>query len=80
MKNIPTNSLIEKYLPADYVDSYSREIACNQKITPEKFRNLAFNQLPKWIDWLMNYETLLQNHWDWIQRVDLQIWCPIKRA
>ena len=25
MKNIPTNSLIEKYLPADYVDSYSRE-------------------------------------------------------
>lgn len=54
MKNIPTNSLIEKYLPADYVDSYSREIVCNQKITPEKFRNLAFNQLPKWIDWLMN--------------------------
>lgn len=50
MKNIPTNGLIEKYLPADYVDSYSREIVCNQKITPEKFRNLAFNQLPKWID------------------------------
>lgn len=47
MKNIPTNSLIEKYLPADYVDSYSREIVCNQKITPEKFRNLAFNQLPE---------------------------------
>ena len=54
MKNIQTNGLIEKYLPADYVDSYSREIVCNQKITPEKFRNLAFNQLPKWIDWLMN--------------------------
>ena len=46
MKNIQTNGLIEKYLPADYVDSYSREIVCNQKITPEKFRNLAFNQLP----------------------------------
>lgn len=54
MKNIPTNSLIEKYLPADYVDSYSREIVCNKEITPNEFRNLAFNQLPKWIDWLMN--------------------------
>ena len=36
------------------MDYYSREIVCNQKITPEKFHNLAFNQLPKWIDWLMN--------------------------
>ena len=54
MKNRPISGLIEKYLPADYVDSYSRDIVCNQKITPEKFHNLAFNQLPKWIDWLMN--------------------------
>ena len=54
MKNIPTNSLIKKYLPADYVDSYSREVVSNQEITPEEFRNLTFKQLPKWIDWLMN--------------------------
>ena len=43
MKNIQTNGLIEKYLPADYVDSYSREIVCNQKITPEKFRYIYFD-------------------------------------
>lgn len=54
MKNRPTNSLIEKYLPADYVDSYSREIVCDKVITPDKFRNLAFNQPPKWINWLMS--------------------------
>lgn len=80
MKNIPTNSLIEKYLPADYVDSYSREIACNQKITPEKFRNLAFNQLPKWIDWLMNLRNAIAKPLGLDTRVDLQIWCPIKTS
>lgn len=53
MKNSPTNSLIENYLPADYVDSFSRVVACKQAITPEEFCNLAFGQLPKWIDWLM---------------------------
>lgn len=53
MKNRPTNSLIEKYLPADYVDAFSRVVACKHVITPEEFINLAFKQLPKWIDWLM---------------------------
>lgn len=53
MKNIPTNSLIANYLPADYADSYSIEVRNKQQITPEEFRNLAFSQLPKWIDWLM---------------------------
>lgn len=54
MKNIPANSLISTYLPADYADSYSREVTCNKPINPEEFRNLAFNQYPKWIEWLMN--------------------------
>lgn len=53
MKNIQKNSLIEKYLPADYVDSYSRIVACKQKMTPEEFRNFTFGQLPKWINRLM---------------------------
>lgn len=50
---MPTNSLIEKFLPANYVDSYSRIITSENAITPDEFRNLAFNQLPQWIDWLM---------------------------
>lgn len=53
MKNAPTDSLIENYLSADYVDSFSRIVVCKHKITPEEFRYLTFGQLPKWIDWLL---------------------------
>lgn len=53
MKDMPTNSLIGNYLPADYTDTFSREITGRQMITPEEFRDLAFSQLPKWIEWLM---------------------------
>ena len=54
MKDIPVDSLIRNYLPADYVDSFSKVIIAKQAMTPEEFRNLAFKQLPKWINWLMN--------------------------
>lgn len=47
------NRLINNYYPADYADTFSQEIICNQAITPKEFHNLAFNQLPKWIEWLM---------------------------
>lgn len=47
------DSLIKNYLPADHVDSFSREITCKQAITPEEFHDLAFNRFPKWINWLM---------------------------
>ena len=54
MKDVPVNSLITNYLPANYIDSFSRTITSKQLITPEEFRNLTFNHPPKWIDWLMN--------------------------
>ena len=53
MKEIPINSLLVSYLPANYIDSFSRIVACEKAITPQEFRKLAFNQFPKWIDWLM---------------------------
>ena len=53
MKKVPTNSLIVNYLPADYVDSFAQIVVCEKMITPEEFRNFAFNQLPAWINWLM---------------------------
>lgn len=53
MKEIPANSLLASYLPVDYADSFSRIVTCKKEITPKEFRNLAFKQLPKWIDWLM---------------------------
>ena len=64
MNNMPTNSLIEKYLPANYTDSYSREITCEQTITPEIFRNLVFNQFPKWINWLINLRSNSKAVWN----------------
>lgn len=53
MKDIPTNSLIKNYLPADYIDTFLREVTLKQAITPAEFRIRAFSQLPKWIDCLM---------------------------
>lgn len=53
MKEMPTNSLLANYMPADYIDSHSQIITCKKEIIPSEFRNLAFIQPPKWIDWLM---------------------------
>ena len=53
MKNIPTDSLIEKYLPADYSDSFSKEVMTKESITPDAFFDMVFNQFPAWIDWLL---------------------------
>lgn len=59
MKELPTNSLIANYLPADYIDSFSKVIECDKAITPEEFRKLAFSQFPKWIDWLLNLRNMV---------------------
>lgn len=53
LKKMSINSMIESYLPADYTDSFSRIITCERAMMPEEFRNLAFTQLPTWVDWLM---------------------------
>lgn len=45
--------LIDNYLPADYSDSFSKEIVTQESITPDAFFNMAFNQFPVWINWLL---------------------------
>lgn len=45
--------LIDNYLPADYSDSFSKEVMTKESITPDAFFNMAFNQFPAWIDWLL---------------------------
>lgn len=59
MKNIPSDSLINNYLPADYVDSFGREITSNHEITPTEFLDIAFKQLPKWIDRLLRLRNVI---------------------
>lgn len=49
---IHNDSLINNYLPADYLDSFSKEVVVNKNITPDTFFDMVFNRFPAWIDWL----------------------------
>ena len=50
---IHNDSLINNYLPADYLDSFSKEVVVNKNITPDTFFDMVFNRFPAWIDWLL---------------------------
>lgn len=52
-------SLINNYLPANYIDSYSKEIVTNKSITPDAFFDMAFNQFPSWINWMLKLRNIL---------------------
>lgn len=47
MKQQETNpdSLIENYLPADYYDSFSKELHNKNAISTDEFADIAFNPL-----------------------------------
>lgn len=53
------NGLIDNYLPADYSDSFSKEVVTQERITPDALFNMAFTQLPVWIDWLLKLRNTL---------------------
>lgn len=50
---IHKGGLIDNYLPADYLDSFSKEVVTQESITTDAFFNMVFNQFPAWIDWLL---------------------------
>lgn len=50
---IHKGDLIDNYLPADYSDSFSKEVMTEESITPDAFFDMAFNRFPAWIDWLL---------------------------
>lgn len=56
---VHNDSLINNYLPADYVDSFSKEVVVKESITPDVFFNMAFNQFPCWINWLLKLRNTL---------------------
>lgn len=56
---IDNRSLINNYLPADYVDSFSKEVFVNKNITPDTFFDMAFNHFPGWISWLLRVRNIL---------------------
>ena len=51
--------LLIHYLPADYCDAYSREIECERAITVDDFLDITFNQLPKWVSYLLKLRNAL---------------------
>ena len=52
-QNIPQDSLIAGYLPADYCDSFSRNVVSEKAITSDEFFDMAFNHSPAWVNGLM---------------------------
>ena len=52
-QNIPQDSLIAGYLPADYCDSFSRNVVSEKAITSDEFFDMAFTQSPGWVNGLM---------------------------
>lgn len=53
------DSLINHYLPADYIDSFSKVVVAKENITPDAFFDMAFNQFPGWIEWLLKLRNTL---------------------
>ena len=51
-QNIPQDSLIAGYLPADYCDSFSRNVVSEKAITSDEFFDMAFNHSPAWVNGL----------------------------
>ena len=56
---IPKDSIILTHLPVDYIDSYSKEIIYNKEISPDAFFDIAFNQPPSWMRWLLKLRNIL---------------------
>lgn len=53
------NSLIIKYLPADYKDCFWDEITENPYMSVKELVNLMFSQYPKWIMRIYNIRNLI---------------------
>ena len=56
---IHNGSLINNYLPADYLDSFSKEVVVKENITPDAFFDMTFNQFPCWINGLLKLRNAL---------------------
>jgi hypothetical protein len=55
---IPANSLVEKYLPADYSEVYETTVKENAQLTPDNLL-IAFWAFPVWVRWLFNLRDIL---------------------
>lgn len=56
---IPADSLINKYLPADYSDAFECEIATDKKVTADDILISFWTDMPNWINQLFKLRNLL---------------------
>ena len=74
-QNIPQDSLIAGYLPADYCDSFSRNVVSEKAITSDEFFDMAFNHSPAWVNGLMKLrndsQTVRSGSWYALCRYDM---------
>lgn len=56
---IPSDSLVNKYLPADYSDAFECEISTDNKITTDDIQISFWTDMPGWINQLFKLRNLL---------------------
>ena len=71
-QNIPQDSLIAGYLPADYCDSFSRNVVSEKAITSDEFFDMAFNHSPGWVNGLMKLRNAI------VKPLGLEVGMPIR--
>ncbi|MDR2650786.1 MAG: DUF2867 domain-containing protein [Prevotellaceae bacterium] len=56
---LPADSLIQKYLPADYVDIFAATAPENERLTPDNLLIALWTDFPKWLQWLFRLRAIL---------------------
>lgn len=52
-------SLLNRYFPVDYYDSFERSVSGKQVLTPAELLHLVFSEFPWWVDVLMRLRNVL---------------------
>jgi hypothetical protein len=56
---LPADSLIQKYLPAGYVDVFAAIAPENEHLTPDNLLIVLWTDFPKWLQWLFRLRDIL---------------------
>jgi hypothetical protein len=56
---LPSDSLIQKCLPADYIDIFAAIAPENERLTPDYLLITFWTDFPKWLQWLFRLRDIL---------------------
>jgi hypothetical protein len=56
---LPENSLVKKYMPADYSEAYEMIVGKNNQLTPDNLLIAFWTDFPVWVRWLFNLRDIL---------------------